>query len=101
MIKRMHKWHESVAWVDIFSGDCFSGQMHRLRAANAAGSMEFSANELPQVASIIVGPTAVLKVARLGKGKAVTLSPRTIMKDATRIAGGKENVRLVVEAARE
>lgn len=100
MTKRMHEWNENIGWVDIFSGDCFSGEMHRLRASNAARPKEFRGEKLPRVRSIIVGPNALLKVSHHGKSKAVTLSPRTILKDAAHLVIAKEKMKLVVESVR-
>ena len=86
-------------WVDVFSGSNFKGRLHRLCSNASKRSMEFRETELPRFRSLIVGPGAIAEVHVLGRSRPIRLSPKTMLRNASRRLRGDQVQSVVVASA--
>jgi hypothetical protein len=97
VVKSVDKLDRDGLWVDVFSGSYFSGRLRRFRP-NAAGTPAvYEDGRQTKIRSIIVGPNAIAKVTRASGAESVELSPGTVLADTSRLANGKQRLRIVVE----
>jgi len=87
-------------WVDIFSGSCLSGEMRRIRIQKSRRNVICRSKETSKIGSLVVGPNAIARVDGGNGDDPVVLAPKTVLDDFARIARGRGELRLVVEAAK-
>jgi hypothetical protein len=75
-------------WVDVFSDPYFAGSLTRMHANHIGRQSRDRLKIIRKVGSIIVGPGATATIDVRGT-KPVTMSPSTIIPDATTMLGSK------------